>query len=55
MKIKVLKYWSGEIAVEYDNGECCDVIDITNDMEFVARGRVKSLRCLRVFVKSRGL
>ena len=55
MKIKVFKCWSGEISVECDNGEFCDAIDITNDKEFVARGRVKSLRRLRVFMKSRGL
>ena len=55
MKINVFKYWSGEIAVECGNGEFCDAIDITNDKEFVSHGRVKSLRRLRVFMKSRGL
>ena len=55
MKIKVFKCWNGEISVECDNGEFCDSIDITGDKEFVAHGRVKSLRRLRVFIKSRGL
>ena len=55
MKIKVFKCWNGEITVECDNGEFCDSIDITGDKEFVAHWRVKSLRRLRVFMKSRGL
>ena len=53
MKFRLIRYWSGELVMEVSGTHWKDCIDITDDPEFTSKGRVKSLRRLRVYLKKR--
>lgn len=68
MKIKIIKNWNGSVQAEAVGSDWCDCIELawvgSNGIECdpmfyrigsIKRGRVKSLRKLRVFIKRKFL